>query len=108
LTANRLAFEFLRLINNFWVEIIRNITYLCFKSVKLHTIQQNMKTKVFIAALVVAALSSMTYAQAQSAACCKEKAACCKVKEADKKACCAKAGETAKKADTAKKSTKAK
>lgn len=67
-----------------------------------------MKTKVFIAALVFGALSSMTYAQAQSSACCKEKAACCKVKEADKNACCAKAGETAKKADTAKKTAKSK
>lgn len=82
--------------------------YLCFETINIHTIQQNMKAKVFIAALIVAALSSMTYAQAQSSACCKEKAACCKVKEADKKACCAKAGETTKKASTTKKTSKSK
>lgn len=72
------------------------------------TTQNNMKTRIIIAALLFGALSSMTYAQAQSSACCKEKAACCKVKEADKKDCCTKAVATTKKADTSKKANKAK
>ncbi len=69
-----------------------------------------MKTKVLIAALAFGALSSLTYAQAQSqtSGCCKEKAACCKVKEADKAACCKKSGETTKKTDSAKKTAKSK